>query len=68
MDQLDHNNTAATMTTKKPINMTICLDLAKLVVVNTDEDLTEEQFTADDIDAMFVLFTNTNCSTTKIAA
>jgi hypothetical protein len=57
--------------TKKPnnkLNLTICLDLAKLVVVNSDEDLTEEQFTADDIDEMFVSFTNTNCLTTTIAA
>ena len=59
---MDNTTKTATPTNNK-LNLTICLDKAKLVL-SSDEDLTEEHFTPEDIDAMFELSTLTNCSTT----
>lgn len=60
---MDNNNTTKTMTPNNKLNLTICLDKAKLVL-SSDEDLTEEHYTPEDIDAMFVLCTTTTTTTT----
>ena len=65
---MDNTTTTRTATpTNNKLNLTICLDKAKLVL-SSDEDLTEEHFTPEDIDAMFELSTLTNCSTTTRTA